>query len=381
MSVSNIPDKVKFELWGKSAGRCQYEGCNKILWRDLVTQAKFSTAYIAHIIADKEGGPRGDYLLSERLKNDISNLMLLCDAHHRLIDIEDVIGHPVERLQEMKKRHENRINIQTSLGDDKQSHILHYGANIGRLNARITWKKSYAAMTPNRYPAEDTAIELSLKNSPFQDDSSAFWEIERENLQRQFFSKVQSRLNADINHLSVFALAPQPLLIELGRLISDVSVVDVFQHQKEPQDNWAWQNSAEEIEYKVIPPDKSSCSEVALNISLSADIDNQRIMSVLGEDVCIWTLTIANPNNDFLKTREQLSAFRKTFRKLLNDIKRYHGQNSVLNIFPAAPVSIAIELGRVWMPKADLPLRIYDQNSSRDGFFYTFRIDAFQKLS
>lgn len=380
MSVSHIPDKVRFELWGKSAGRCQYEGCNKILWRDLVTQAKFSTAYIAHIIADKETGPRGDKVLSERLKDDISNLMLLCDTHHRLIDIEDVAGHSVERLQEMKKRHETRISIQTSLGEDKQSHILHYGANIGRLNARITWRKSYEAMAPNRYPAEDTVIELSLKNSPFQDDNSTFWKIERESLQRQFTSKVQPRLATDISHLSVFALAPQPLLMELGRLLSDVSAIDVFQHQKEPQDNWKWQDQGESISFRIIPPDKLY-SHVALNISLSADIDNLRILSVLGEDTCIWTLTIAHPYNDFLKTREQLRTFRETFRKLLNDIKRFHGQNSLLNIFPAAPVSIAIEIGRVWMPKADLPLRIYDQNSSLGGFCYAFDIDSSQKLS
>jgi hypothetical protein len=31
------------------------------------------------------------------------------------------------------------------------------------------------------------------------------------------------------------------------------------------------------------------------------------------------------------------------------------------------PVSVAVEIGRVWMPKADLPLQIYDQ-SKQDGF-------------
>ena len=64
MSVSYIPAKVKYALWAQSAGRCEYEGCNKILWQDLVTKAKYSTAYIAHIIADKEGGPRGHKVLS-----------------------------------------------------------------------------------------------------------------------------------------------------------------------------------------------------------------------------------------------------------------------------------------------------------------------------
>ncbi len=379
MSVSYIPDKTKFLLWGKSAGRCQYEGCNKILWQDLVTRAKFSTAYIAHIIADKEGGPRGDKILSERLKADISNLMLLCDTHHRLIDKEDVAGHPVERLQEMKKKSEARIQTQTSLGENKQSHILHYVANVGKLNANITWKQSYTAMSPNKYPAEDTAIDLSLKNSSFQDKEPKFWEIERENLQRQFAAKVQSRLTTDIQHLSVFAIAPQPLLMELGRLLSDISAIDVFQHQKEPEDNWVWQDQGKSIAFKIIPPDNIFTS-VAFNISLSGDIDNQRILSVLGKNTSIWTLTIDGSYNDFLKTKSQLSMFRETFRKLLNKIKHTHGQNSLLNIFPAAPVSIAVEIGRVWMPKADLPLRIYDQNSAQDGFIHAFDIDSSQKL-
>ena len=379
MSVSYIPDKVKFSLRGKSAGRCQYEGCNKVLWHDLVTHARYSTAYIAHIIADKEDGPRGDKIFSERLKNDISNLMLLCDAHHRLIDKEDVDGHSVERLQEMKERCETRIRTQTSLGEDKQSHILHYVSNVGRLKPNITWIQSYKAMLPNKYPADDKAIDLSLRNSSFQDKEPKFWEIEREHLQRQFASKVMSRLAIDIHHLSVFALAPQPLLVELGRLISDISAISIFQHQKEPEDNWEWQNEGKSIDFEIVPPDKY-CTPVALNISLSGKIGNQRILSVLGEEASIWTLTIANPYNDFLKTQEQLGTFRKAFRMLLDEIKYIHGQNSLLHIFPAAPVSIAVEVGRVWMPKADLPLRLYDQNYERDGFHHAFDINSSQKL-
>ena len=271
MSVSYIPAKVKYALWAQSAGRCEYEGCNKILWQDLVTKAKYSTAYIAHIIADKEGGPRGHKVLSERLKCDLSNLMLLCDAHHRLVDKEDEKGYPVERLQDMKKRHEKRVRILTALEDDKQSHVLHYGANIGRLNARITWRKSFEAMVPHKFPAEETAIELSLRNSPFIDEESRYWEIEQQSLQRQFTDKVRPRLSTDISHLSVFALAPQPLLIELGRLLSDVSAIDVYQHQKEPEDNWKWQDGEDTIPFEIYCLNEKR-SNVALNISLSANI-------------------------------------------------------------------------------------------------------------
>jgi hypothetical protein len=69
-----------------------------------------------------------------------------------------------------------------------------------------------------------------------------------------------------------------------------------------------------------------------------------------------------------------LSKFRKITRHALNKIKTTHGENIPLYIFPAMPVSAAVELGRIWMPKADLPLIIYDQNTSRDGFIRVLEI-------
>jgi hypothetical protein len=39
------------------------------------------------------------------------------------------------------------------------------------------------------------------------------------------------------------------------------------------------------------------------------------------------------------------------------------------------PIATAIELGRSWMPKADMPLIIYDENKSRTGFYKTIEID------
>lgn len=375
MSITNIPAKVRNKLWARAAGRCEYRNCNVPLWEDIVTKAQFSIAYIAHIIAEKPGGARYDAELSDKLKYDFSNLMLLCDSHHRLIDLDDVEGHPVELLREMKQAHEERIALQTALSEESRSHILHYGANIGTLKPFVTWAQSKAAMSPLHYPAESNAIEISFQNSSFIDADADYWSVEQQNLRRHFATKVRDRLGKDIKHLSVFAIAPQPLLIELGRLISDVSGTDVYQHQKEPIDNWKWSEPSTPCRYEVIRP-VTTTDMVALNLSLSATIDNARIWAVLGEDATIWTLTIKDPFNDFLKSRSQLNAFRESFRKLLNEIKTVHGQNQVIHVFPAVPVAIAIEVGRVWMPKADLPLVIYDQNSRMGGFVKALNIES-----
>lgn len=364
MSVSKIPLNVRFKLWARAAGRCQY--CNVPLWEDIVTKAQYSTAYVAHIIADKPEGPRGHPVLSKELKSDFSNLMLLCDAHHRLIDGDEEF-YTVEKLREMKRIHEERIFVQTALNQDKKSHILHYGANIGELSAFVTWTQSKDAMFPTHYPAESNAIELSFTNSPFMDFESTYWGIEQQSLQKHFAAKVRPRLGEDIEHLSVFAIAPQPLLIELGRLLSDVSGMEIYQHQKEPKDNWAWSEMEMPISYQVNRP-QTRFNTVALNLSLSATIDDDRIKTVLGNDVSIWTMTIERPYNDFLKSRSQLLAFRERFRKLLNEIKTVHGQHQTIHVFPAVPVSVAVEIGRVWMPKADLPLRVYDNIPKRGGF-------------
>lgn len=362
-----IPEKTRTCLWVLTGGRCQYEGCNKPLWQDELTLLQMNTAYIAHIIAVEPNGPRGNKELSPKLATDISNLMLMCDEHHRLIDREDVEGHPVERLHEMKRKHEERIELLTSIQKEKKSHILLYGANIGDHSTHVSWRKAAIAMVPEFCPAENQAIELSWSNSSFKDNESIFWQIEREHLQRQFRQKVKDRLQSkDIEHLTVFALAPQPLLMEFGRLLSDIPAAEIFQLHREPPD-WKWQKHPEGFDYILQEPEIQK-KTVALNLSLSATVDSSRITSVLGYEISIWTLTIEKPNNDFLKSREQLSMFRQQFRLLMDRIKARHGQDIFLHVFPAVPVSVAVEIGRAWMPKADLPLCIYDQNRKLNGF-------------
>lgn len=74
------------QLCAASAGRCQFDGCNQYLFQDELTLAEFNKSNVAHIVASSPNGPRGDFRRSHQLSDQLSNLMLMCPAHHKEID-------------------------------------------------------------------------------------------------------------------------------------------------------------------------------------------------------------------------------------------------------------------------------------------------------
>src|SRR5438874_10938819 len=81
----------------------------------------------------------------------------------------------------------------------------------------------------------------------------------------QFATLVKSRIDSgEINHLSVFALAPIPLLIELGRLLGDIAPADVYQLHREPA-GLPWAKTGLRICYETTTPTNKS-GPVALEL-------------------------------------------------------------------------------------------------------------------
>jgi SMODS-associated and fused to various effectors sensor domain len=169
-----------------------------------------------------------------------------------------------------------------------------------------------------------------------------------------------------IRHLSVFAIAPQPLLILLGSLLGDIVPSDVYQRHREPT-TWVWPPERETPAFRLTRPTSVEGS-AALVFEVSATVKVERIQQVLGEKVSIWSIGVPAPHNDVMKSRRQKAEFRALVRTALDQIKSVHGQSTTLHVFPAMPVSVAVELGRVRMPKADMPWLVYDQVNSRGGF-------------
>jgi hypothetical protein len=374
----DVPDPVQRMLWGKAAGRCEFRGCNKPLWKSSVTNEEVNIAQKAHIYAVGVGGPRHNAELTAEELNDLANLMLVCHECHQNIDNEPDGGRYTEALlQEMKAEHEARIERVTGIDPSRKSHVVLYGANIGEHDSPLSRKATEQHLFPERYPAEDRPIELGMHNCSLKDNAADYWGLQAQQVIGMYNRHVREHLAAgDIGHLSVFALAPQPLLMLLGSLMTDLPDVDVFQLKKEPK-GWQWEGDSP-LEFIVEAPTEKTGTP-ALVLALSATVTDNRIHKVLGDNVAIWRVTVAEPHNDLLRSREQLQRFRQTIRPLMDRIKKHHGQDATLRVFPAAPVSVCVEMGRVRMPKADVPWQVYDQVNELGGFVPAIQIPFGEK--
>lgn len=150
-----IPQQTVSELWGRAAGRCEFRGCNELLYRDGLTQQRSNLAIISHIVAFSPDGPRGEPIRSKGLEKDSRNLMLTCRVHGKIIDDKAMVAdYPEKLLLEMKHEHEQRVRMLTKSKEDAQTHILLLQAPIDGRDFSINPTDAFRAILP-RYPAEE----------------------------------------------------------------------------------------------------------------------------------------------------------------------------------------------------------------------------------
>lgn len=356
------------ELWGRAAGRCEFDGCNKIVYKSEVTQERVNISQKAHIYAFSEDGPRGRGPYAEEISglNGSENLMLLCHPCHKKIDkLKDGGRYDAALLKDWKAAHERRIRVVSGVHRSKNSHVVIYAANIGDGKAAINPQEANGALFPDWYPAQEEPLHLRMSWDG-RDDRPDYWKVEDKNLIDMFDRRVLPRIEEG-SHFSIFAFAPMPLLIRLGTLFTDRARAEVYQNHREPAQTWRWGSRLKPVAFTLRRPKRIS-GPPALLLSLSAKIAPERVGQVLGKKWTPWELTIEGPYNDFLKTRAHLSDFRASARAALAAIARAHGDGHQLSVFPAMPVAAAVEFGRVRMPKADAPWRIFDYNQKSGRF-------------
>jgi hypothetical protein len=253
--------------------------------------------------------------------------------------------------------------------------VVRFIARVRERKMEISPSQAYEAIMP-RFPADENGIALDFTNRS-DSGGKGRWKL--------FASDVSTRIqnalasgndNRRLDHFSVFAVAPIPLLVHLGLCIGGATPVDVFQKHRDT-DDWKWKGEPKRSTFKyrikrsgITRPGR----KVALVLSLSGRIDPAEIAKVL-PDAPRYEITIGQPSRDYLRHRSQLQEFAKVYRTLLTEIRERHGAECEISLFPAVPVAVAVTCGKELLPKADPRLRVYDLDNAQGGFVSTLTIN------
>ena len=233
-----------------------------------------------------------------------------------------------------------------------ETQVVTYSAMIAADSPQIDYAQACKALPKVVEPSEHP---FEIKNENPEQDEDSFWEKETAFLVKKVNELFASMSVTKKMHLSLFALAPMPLLVKLGSLLNEKYHVEVYQKHRNP-DNWN-RLDEEGQEYIINRPDNTD-KKAVLVFSLSASI-RDRINHYYDDNASIWEVTVANPNMDMLRSKRQQDEFKEIVRDLLTEISNRTYDNTIA-VHMAMPVACAVELGRVWMPKGHKALELYD---------------------
>lgn len=367
---------VTLGLVAATAGRCQFRGCPKFLFEHHVTTEPGVFAEQAHICAFKEGGPRGLKGIRPEDINSIENLMLLCAPCHKLVD-DNPERYARELLQEYKAEHEKRVRWVTSLGSEVQTTVLQLKAKIGTSVVEVSQAEIFDALRP-RYPAgPGVVVDVTgignERGGAFYTAAYEAVQIEAERLYAKGSHIERTK------HLSVFGLAPIPLLMGLGASLSNKVQTDFYQCHRDRSYRWTWSAGEQTARYKADCLRGGTASDkIALVLSLSGMIDSASLPAHIDDSYSVYEISLCDavPHTGFLRQREDLDEFRKVYRELLALLRKKHPTARELRMFPAVPAPVAIACGFDLLPKVDPALVVYDNVQTEGGFVERLKVQA-----
>ncbi len=367
-----VPASTQALLYAITAGRCEFRGCNKPLFEHQLTLRDGNFAQVAHIYAFSKRGPRGNAPQRPKNVHTLANLVLLCSECHHQIDTEPD-DFPVALLKDYKRDHEERIRLVTDLRAEMRTVVLQLKSKVGGDAVEIPLTDVSRAVTP-RWPKDRQGVIIDL--AKIDDTQPGFTTLAAEEIRRRVERLYEPGMDADqVRHISLFALAPIPLLVHLGTRLSNKIPVDLYQRHRDTKD-WAWKVDGSIVEYEErIPRRGSDPSRVALVLSLSGVIDLARLPAAIDDTFTVVELTLKGiaPTPDFLRRREDLVAFGIAYRHVLARIVREHPGAKELHLFPAVPAPVAVACGYELLKKAQPLLVIYDYDRANGGFAESLR--------
>ena len=168
--------------------------------------------------------------------------------------------------------------------------------------------------------------------------------------------------------IAYFGMAPVPLGIHLGALLSGLVPVSVYQRSHR-NGSWKWPDDerTQDVVRKGLPQvARQDVGSVVLRVSSSVPIDPNLTREVVTNPLAEIDLTLRVPSPDALRSETDVIEVAAAVQQTLDEIAKYLPHATVVHLFAAVPGALALRIGMAINPNIHPPIQTYhfDRNLS-----------------
>lgn len=382
---ADISQSTAWKVWTDAGGCCMFEGCGANLSTIPLYTSSAKISYLAHIIASDPNGPRGTLADSHRLSDDADNIMLMCDAHHRLIDSFAPGEYPAARLYAMRLSHLNLVrSYMGSLAYPRvQAITLH--ADLAGIPTYFQESDLIGAILDTRR-AMSPGVEQHLRRTQRDDRRTPeFWVqyLHEHQLQIQrMVSSFNTSNSTSMGELAIFPLHHTATLVLAGRIIGEARPVRVFQYHRQRR-TWCWDRNATPQPPGTITVDgltSQQAHEVLITIELTANLDVNALPVGMANETSSgrmpWVrIQMPNPAPTCIQHPDDLDQFMSVARLAVNHVQDVtHAQR--VHLIAISPASTVFCFGQMLQAGHHPTYTIYDRFGRDTSFVEAFSISG-----
>ena len=344
---------TKNTVWRESYGRCMFTGCGEKLDYDHISGTSGNYAYLAHNVASSELGARGIKVLSAQLSNNPSNVLLLCDKHHRLIDKVAASDYSASTLSAMK----NDFNIvANSLLDGLQYQPIPVYAVLWPVNSQTVSPPSYVQIATSLSRIKRRMLEqlniLSNNEELLVDSPEILWNLMPKVINSAADKILQQTKGVGYN-AALFGFGPTSALIGLGAKIGNKNAVTPMLKFRETG-CWSWP-SIDPIgnfyELEGLNELKSG-TDFVINIVLTAEPQilvesSKSISEKKGAQIITIRAKEKFMGNGAISHPDDGRAFTAKLQSIFHDLKSKYDAKTI-HLFPCASNAASVFIGQAY---------------------------------
>jgi hypothetical protein len=331
-------------LWARAAGMCSHPDCKvRLVIEGSDDDPGVTVGEACHIVARRDGGPRGDSGVLACIRNGYENLILLCGHHHAIVD-RDWERHSVEALRGWKAEHEGWVKSVT-----------------GRVAAAAPW----TAIVQDDEGKVDLGVVRAAVGAGNVVERVVVLRGESAEAERAAVERVLAETAAEKRRFAVFSVGRIPLAVQLGHVLGDRSRVAVYHYDRD-RGSWAWRAPEGGAGVSVRSRKwQRRGGEAVIRVSLSARVGEVPVKGSVEVEVAA-----ERPSVRWLRSEEQLRGLAVAYEealRLVRGAERTH-------LFYAGPGAGSVGFGRGYGGRMNGELVVWEWRRGR--YYEALRVNG-----